>query len=94
MDHHIGVSTKPSSLLHRKNRRIRKLKEKIKKFKVLDHYVKSGNKTMKNQVTLLSEEYNKLKREVKNFRKRAKYCARCNRKLCRHNKALKIKLLM
>ena len=39
----IEVSTKTPSLLQKKNHRIRKLKQKVKEFKVLERYLKTKN---------------------------------------------------
>lgn len=56
--------------------------------------MKSEREILKSQISLLFEENDKMKDKVKRFRKRTKSLAGRNKKLYRHNKVLKVKLLM
>jgi hypothetical protein len=64
-----GTST---TELDRKNKKVRKMKRKIKEIEVLERYIKTENEMLRNQSHRTQEENDSLKKKIKKLQKQNK----------------------
>jgi hypothetical protein len=80
--------------LRRENKKIKKLKEEIKEFDLLEIYIKNENESLKIQSAKLQRGNEHLEAEDKELLKQAQKWYKKNRQIEMQNRKLRIKVLM
>jgi hypothetical protein len=88
MEEVVGTST---SELDRKNKKIRKMKRKIKEIEVLERYTKKKNEMLRTQSHRTQEENDTLKKKTKKLQKQNKLISKQAYKWFQQKKAYKEK---